>query len=96
MFAMKSAMCIAQVVNPKTRVVCKPYEHGEICIKSETMMMGYLNRPASDYFDHDGFGMTGDLGYYDDYGTLYYVDRIKELIKYVHSIVTEGCTDMDC
>ena len=50
-------------------------------MKSETMMMGYLNRPASDYFDNDGFGMTGDLGYYDDYGALYYVDRIKELIK---------------
>ena len=69
------------MVNPDTGVICKPNEHGEICVKNHTMMNGYLNKPRSDYFDHEGFGVTGDLGYYDENGALYYVDRIKELIK---------------
>lgn len=45
------------------------------------LMIGYLNRPKSDFFDDEGFGMTGDLGYYDEDGVLYYVDRVKELVK---------------
>ena len=45
-------------------------------------MMGYLNQPRETYFDQEGFGMTGDLGYYDQNGALHYVDRMKELIKF--------------
>ena len=47
-------------------------------------MTGYLNRPmeTDQYFDSDGFGRSGDLGYFDDNGNIFYVDRIKELIKY--------------
>ena len=44
-------------------------------------MIGYLNKPKSDIFDDEGFIMTGDLGYYDENGVLYYVDRVKELVK---------------
>ena len=46
------------------------------------MMIGYLNQPKSTYFDEDGFGMTGDLGYFNDHGQIFYVDRIKEIVKY--------------
>ena len=56
-------------------------EHGEICAKTEVAMMGYLNQPRSTYFDEEGFGMTGDIGYYDTNGKIEYVDRVKELIK---------------
>ena len=70
-----------QVVDPETRKECKPLEHGEIYVKSEVSMMGYLNLPKSTYFDEDGFGMTGDIGFYDKNGKIEYVDRIKELIK---------------
>ena len=48
-------------------------------------MLGYLNRPkeTNEYIDFEGFGHTGDIGYYDENGDIYYVDRLKELIKYV-------------
>ena len=32
--------------------------------------------------DEEGFLKTGDVGYYDDDGYFYIVNRIKELIKY--------------
>ena len=46
-------------------------------------MMGYLNKPKSAYYDDDGFGMTGDIGYYTENGVVHYVDRVKEIIKLV-------------
>ena len=47
-------------------------------------MMSYLNMPKSAYFDDDGFGMTGDIGYYNENGVVFYVDRFKEIIKLVN------------
>ena len=43
------------------------------------LMLGYLK--SDEYFDEDGFGMTGDIGFYDDKGSIHYVDRLKELVK---------------
>ena len=53
-------------------------------------MMGYLNKPKSAYFDDEGFGMTGDIGYYTESGVVFYVDRVKEIIKSVQ-FRTAGC-----
>jgi len=74
-----------KVVNPDTGHLCKPYEHGEIRAKGEAMMIGYLKQPKSTYFDENGFGMTGDMGFYDENGLMHYVDRIKELLKYCNN-----------
>ena len=41
-----------------------------------------LIQETQEYFDKDGFGHTGDLGYYNDEGFVVYVDRMKDLIKY--------------
>jgi len=47
-------------------------------------MKGYLNAEEATrkVLEPDGFLHTGDLGYVDDDGELFIVDRIKELIKY--------------
>ena len=68
-------------MNPDTGKKCGPWQHGEIRAMSIRKTIGYLNRPKSDIFDDEGFVMTGDLGYYDKDGLLYYVDRVKELMK---------------
>ncbi|MFE9745355.1 AMP-binding protein [Saccharothrix saharensis] len=59
-------------------------EHGEILIRGPHVMKGYLNAPEATrrVLEPDGFLHTGDLGYVDDNGELFIVDRIKELIKY--------------
>jgi acyl-CoA synthetase (AMP-forming)/AMP-acid ligase II len=47
-------------------------------------MKGYLNRPEATArtVDAEGWLHTGDIGYADEEGHFYIVDRLKELIKY--------------
>jgi len=58
-------------------------ERGEILLRGPNIMKGYLDRPDAnaESFDEAGFYRTGDVGYVDDKGLYYVVDRVKELIK---------------
>ncbi|KUF83332.1 4-coumarate--CoA ligase 2 [Phytophthora nicotianae] len=57
---------------------------GELLFRTPTMMKGYYNNSEATRaaFTEDGFLRTGDLGYIDDDGYIFIVDRLKELIKY--------------
>lgn len=56
-------------------------ETGEILVQGDNVMLGYLNRPdATDQTIINGWLRTGDLGYVDEDGYLFIVDRIKDLI----------------
>uniref|UniRef100_A0A914EH47 Uncharacterized protein n=1 Tax=Acrobeloides nanus TaxID=290746 RepID=A0A914EH47_9BILA len=56
---------------------------GEVYIRTPSNMLGYLNKPeaTAECLSSDNWYKTGDLGYLDDDGWLYIVDRLKELIK---------------
>ncbi|CAL2045938.1 unnamed protein product [Caenorhabditis brenneri] len=57
-------------------------QRGEICVRGPTVMLGYLGRPeATASTIIDGWLHTGDIGYINEDGNLFIVDRLKELIK---------------
>lgn len=56
-------------------------ERGEICVTGPQVMAGYANRAAENVEAFRGDRLhTGDIGYLDEDGYLFIVDRIKELI----------------
>ncbi|KUF89886.1 voltage-gated potassium channel subunit beta [Phytophthora nicotianae] len=59
-------------------------KHGELLFRGPTLMKRYFNNPVAtrESFTEDGFLRTGDIGYIDDDGFVFIVDRLKELIKY--------------
>jgi fatty-acyl-CoA synthase len=59
-----------------------PGEVGEVCVRSQTLMDGYLNNPAAtEEALAGGWLHTGDMGRFDDEGRLYIVDRKKDMIR---------------
>jgi long-chain acyl-CoA synthetase len=59
-----------------------PGEVGEVCISAPQVMAGYWGHPdETAAMIRDGWVYTGDLGYMDEDGYLFIVDRKKDLIK---------------
>jgi long-chain acyl-CoA synthetase len=54
---------------------------GEVAVRGDNVMVGYWNKPAQTAEALvDGWYRTGDLGYMDDHGFVYLVDRAKDMI----------------
>ncbi|KDO41638.1 hypothetical protein CISIN_1g042783mg [Citrus sinensis] len=73
-----------KIVDPETGASLPTNKPGEICIRGDQIMTGYLNDPEAtkSTIDKEGWLHTGDIGYIDDNDELFIVDRLKELIKY--------------
>ncbi|KAL6885836.1 hypothetical protein ACP4OV_010097 [Aristida adscensionis] len=73
-----------KIVDPETGRSVQRNQPGEICIRGNQIMKGYLNNPEATANTIDGGGWlhTGDIGYVDDDDEIFIVDRLKELIKY--------------
>ncbi len=57
-------------------------ERGEVCIRTIANFNGYWNNDEAtrEAFTSDGYFRTGDIGYLDEDGYLYIVDRKKDII----------------
>jgi acyl-CoA synthetase (AMP-forming)/AMP-acid ligase II len=73
-----------RVVDPATGSDTPPGEPGELWIRSESAMRGYLDdrQATASMVDADGWVHTGDVVTVDEEGWFRVTDRIKELIKY--------------
>lgn len=62
--------------------VCGADETGEIIVRSAMVMSGYWNRPedTARTFTADGWLRTGDIGYQDEDGYIFIVDRAKDMV----------------
>lgn len=74
---------LAKVVDPESNRALGAYQQGEVLVAGPQVMKGYWqNEKATvEMIDSEGWLRTGDVGYYDDDGHFFIVDRIKELIK---------------
>ena len=74
--------CEARVVDSDDRELPRGPEHvGEIVLRGHNVMKGYLGRPeATAEAMRGGWFHTGDLGYQDEDGFFYIVDRKKDLV----------------
>jgi fatty-acyl-CoA synthase len=70
-----------KIVDPVAGTVVPRGERGEICVKGPTLMLGYLGKPLDETLDAEGFFPTGDGGYLDDAGRLFWEGRLTDIIK---------------
>ncbi|XP_046833279.1 4-coumarate--CoA ligase 1-like [Vespa crabro] len=73
-----------KIIDVETGNTLGPNKTGELLGKSLIMTKGYYNNPQAtkEAIDADGWFHTGDLAYYDEEGQFFFVDRLKEMIKY--------------
>ena len=75
-----------KIVVPETIEEAPIGEMGEICLSGPTLMKEYLNHPEETkntlkkHADGRTYLHTGDLGYMDEDGFIYFVQRLKRMI----------------
>jgi long-chain acyl-CoA synthetase len=70
-----------RVVDEQDRDV-RPGAWGEVVFRGPNVMLGYWNRPEETRTAmRSGWFHTGDVGYTDDDGYLYLVDRVKDMVN---------------
>ncbi len=70
----------ARIVNEANEDV-EPGVVGEIVVQNKSMMVGYWRKPEDTAsVMADGWLHTGDMGYYDEKGLMYIIDRKKDMI----------------
>ncbi|CAN7230560.1 class I adenylate-forming enzyme family protein [Phenylobacterium sp. LjRoot219] len=72
---------ILKVFDPATGEVVPRGQRGEIAIKGPTLMVGYIGKAAEETFDAEGYFRTGDGGYVDADGYLFWEGRLTDIIK---------------
>jgi long-chain acyl-CoA synthetase len=70
-----------EIRDPVTRALLTTGEKGELVVRGPQVMRGYWQRPAETDAVLDEYGLrTGDIGYKDEDGYIFIIDRIKDVI----------------
>lgn len=72
---------ILKIFDPLTGQPVPVGTRGEVAIKGPTLMLGYVGKTLDETFDDEGFFRTGDGGYVDEEGWLFWEGRLTEMIK---------------
>lgn len=70
-----------KVIDPETGETLPPGVFGEICVRGYNLMQGLYKVEREETFEADGFYRTGDGGFFDENGVLYFKGRLGEMIK---------------
>lgn len=70
-----------RIVDVDTGAEVAPGTHGEIQLRGPNLMRGICGRLRSDVFTVDGFYPTGDLGWLDADGYLFFIGRRDDMVK---------------
>jgi fatty-acyl-CoA synthase len=72
-----------RIIDPETGKECAPDVPGEICFRGWCLFIEYIDMPEEmdRAFDEDGFFHSGDYGWLDEDGYLYFRGRYKMMVK---------------
>ena len=79
-----------KVVDPDSGETLPPGEPGEICVRGPRLMQGLHKVPRESVFDAEGYYHTGDGGFFDADGVLYFKGRLGDTIKTGGANVSPG------
>jgi len=70
-----------KIVDPLSGETVPLGERGEIAVKGPTLMLGYVGIALADTLDDEGYFRSGDGGYVDAEGRLFWEGRLNDIIK---------------
>ncbi|CAG2115097.1 unnamed protein product, partial [Medioppia subpectinata] len=75
--------CELKIVDLTTGESLGPNQDGEICVRGNKILVGYLNneKATKEAIDKDGWYRTGDIGRYDERERIFITDRLKEVMR---------------
>jgi long-chain acyl-CoA synthetase len=88
-------ICELRVIDPASGSPVAIGEVGEVCFRGPHLFRGYWNKPkeTSAVLATDGWLRTGDLGYLDEEGFLFLVDRAKDIV--IRAGENISCTEVE-
>jgi long-chain acyl-CoA synthetase len=88
-------ICEIRVTDPATERAVAAGEVGEVRFRGPHLFRGYWNKPreTAEVLGDDGWLHTGDLGYLDDEGFLFLVDRAKDIV--IRAGENISCTEVE-
>ncbi|MFD7627261.1 AMP-binding protein [Streptomyces sp. NPDC059851] len=77
-----------RIVDLTTRAPTSAHTTGEVQVRGPQLMTGYLDEDDTAPVDPQGWFSTGDIGYLNQDGVLFLVDRIGDVFKHDNELVS--------